>query len=338
MGTSRSHVKAKSGEGNSRRLTTALPAELATSALNTKLVFLPTIFFLAPLATSIAPRLTPFAVAVVSLSLVGSALRGGMQWRELLPRQVALAAWLIFAAYVLLNATWAADPTAGVGKAALLIALILMSFAAVTASAHLDPAILRRAALAFVAGATVGALYVMLELLTRGIIIRTAVGWFPNLSSPKHFKISHGLLAIRPSKLDDNVNLAIFHLWPGLLALVGLAGTRRVSIQVLFFLTIAATVALSEHNSSQVALLGSGLVVLLAWKWRAIVIRTLAFLWCAAFVLVLPANFAAFESGLHHSAWLPKPARARVILWEFTSEQVLQRPWLGVGVDFYATT
>ena len=200
-------------------------------------------------------------------------------------------------------------------------------------AAHLDPAILRRAALAFVAGATVGALYVMLELLTRGIIIRTAIGWIPNLSSPKHFKISHGVLAIRLSKLDQNVNLAIFHLWPGLLALMGLAGTRRVSIQVLFFLTIAATVALSEHDSSQVALLGSGLVVLLAWKWRAIVIRTLAVLWCAAFVLVLPANFAAFESGLHDADWLPKSARARVILWEFTSEQVLQRPLLGVGVD-----
>jgi hypothetical protein len=81
-------------------------------------LFLPIVFLLSPLATSAAPRLTPFFVAIVGFSLIGAALRRGLPWRQLLPRRAALAACLLFAAYVFLNATWSGDPLAGIGKAA----------------------------------------------------------------------------------------------------------------------------------------------------------------------------------------------------------------------------
>ena len=32
------------------------------------------------------------------------------------------------------------------------------------------------------------------------------------------------------------------------------------------------------------------------------------------------------------SSWLPDSARARIILWEYTAEHVLDHPWLGIGV------
>ena len=69
---------------------------------------LPVVFCISPLATSAAPRLTPFFFAIVSIALIGAALRRGIQWRELLPRGPALAACLLLAAYVFLNATWSA--------------------------------------------------------------------------------------------------------------------------------------------------------------------------------------------------------------------------------------
>ena len=56
-------------------------------------------------------------------------------------------------------------------------------------------------------------------------------------------------------------------------------------------------------------------------------------LWCASFVFVIPASFVAYQSGLHFANWLPNAARAEVILWEYTAEQTLIRPLLGVGVD-----
>jgi O-antigen ligase len=82
-----------------------------------------------------------------------------------------------------------------------------------------------------------------------------------------------------------------------------------------------------------VAIVGSGIVLLLAWLWRRRVILALAVAWCTAFALVIPASFLAYDSGLHFAEWLPKSARSRVVLWEFTAEQTLKHPVLGAGVD-----
>jgi len=99
-----------------------------------------------------------------------------------------------------------------------------------------------------------------------------------------------------------------------------------------FLVVLVAAVAISEHDSSQVALVGSGLVFLLALNWPRRVIHGLAVLWCVAFVVVLPADFLAYRTELHLARWLPESARARVIIWEFTAERTLAHPWLGIGV------
>jgi O-antigen ligase len=114
---------------------------------------------------------------------------------------------------------------------------------------------------------------------------------------------------------------------------MGLKGQHRPIAAILLFAVAAGAIALSEHDSSQLALIGSSLVVILAWFWRQAIVKGLAIAWCAGFVLVLPASFVAYDNGLHFAEWLPKSARARVILWEFTAEQILTRPLFGVGVD-----
>jgi O-antigen ligase len=50
-----------------------------------------------------------------------------------------------------------------------------------------------------------------------------------------------------------------------------------------------------------------------------------------AFVLVLPLDFLAYNENLQVAEWLPSSFRARVIIWEYTAERVLDRPWLGIG-------
>ena len=59
-------------------------------------ILLPTVFFLSPLATCMAPRLTPFFIAIIGFSLIGAAVRRGVPLRALLPRHPALAASLLF--------------------------------------------------------------------------------------------------------------------------------------------------------------------------------------------------------------------------------------------------
>jgi O-antigen ligase len=298
---------------------------------------LPAALFLCPLLTCISPRLTVPFVAILGFSLIGAALRSGSPWRELLPRRMALAAALLFAAYVALNATWSLDTAAGLGKAALLISLVLLSFVAVQAAGMLDTQILRRLALAFGAGAFLGALFLLFELCTDGLATRTAMNWIPALksTSPKHVGVTATgeVWRLNLSKIDQNINLAFFHLWPALLALLALDRPRRLLAMILFAVVTTAVVVLSKHASSQVALAGSAIVVLLAWYWPRGTIRALAVLWCVLFLIVIPASFFAFQSGLHLVEWMPNSARARIIIWEFTAEQTLAKPVLGSGAE-----
>ena len=97
---------------------------------------------------------------------------------------------------------------------------------------------------------------------------------------------------------------------------------------VLFALAIAASVV-----SSQTALRGSALVVLLASHGPRQVVRTLAVLWCR--------RLRYYHSGKLHclAEWIALGrvaagiSRARIILWEYTVEQTLANPVLGVGVE-----
>ena len=83
-------------------------------------------------------------------------------------------------------------------------------------------------------------------------------------------------------------------------------------------MAIAAVIALSKHDSSQVALVASSLVVLLlAWKWRTSRLSDSLAVACGALHLFWSFRRAslAYDNGLHFANWLPKLARARIILW-----------------------
>ena len=150
------------------------------------------------------------------------------------------------------------------------------------------------------------------------------------------FSAAGDITALSLSKLNQNVGLALFHLWPGLLALMALSNARRALAMIVLFLAIATTVALSDHASSQVALIGSAVVMLLAWRWRRHVVRSLAVLWCAAFVLVIPASLRRLSEGLASCRLVAEFRQTRIIIWEFTAEQTLTHPFLGSGVEFDA--
>ena len=295
------------------------------------------LFFLTPVVISAVPRLTWLFLPLIAVALSVPVLRRRGEWRQLFQPNTAFIAVLLVAIYIFLNATWAADQGAAFGAAALLLGLALFTLAASTAIAESDELQLRRAALAFTAGAFFGALFVLFELLTKGLITRAVMNAIPLLQpdSAKHVRFSNGeVTKIKYSVFNRNVAIVMFNLWPGLLVLRTIEdGTRRAVLTGLFLLAVAVPVIISTHDSSQVALIGSCLVFILAWTWRRPVIRALAVLWCAAFVLVLPVNFLAYKADLHLAPWLPTSARARVIIWEYTSERVLDHPWLGIGAD-----
>ena len=299
---------AETGAAGSRRAATTLTVLL----------------FLAPLATSVAPRLTWLFLLLVAAGLLFGFWRRGGDWRQLFRPNAAFLAVLAVALYAFLSAAWSADPGASLGKAALLLGAVLVTLAASNAIAAWDPAELRQAALAFAVGACLGALYVLLGILTGDAVKRTAE-IAVDVETPAKFKLG---------ALRQNVTIVVLLLWPALLALTALIQSpRRRTFVVLFLAAVAVPVLLSERESAQVALVGSALVFALAWMWRRGTSLGLAVAWCLAFVLVMPLTFAAYQAELHKEDWLPKSARARVILWEYTAERVLEAPWVGIGAD-----
>ena len=175
---------------------------------------------------------------------------------------------------------------------------------------------LSQASRAFAVGAFIGALFVLFELLTDGAITRlvTKGRWF------------------EAAELRQSTALLAFHLWPALLVLSAVAGRARQATWIgLLVVAISIPILLSDRMSSQVALVSSLIVFPLAYIWRRAVVHVLAALWCLGFVLILPAAFLAYKADLHLATWVPKAARARMIMWEFTAERVLERPWLGIG-------
>jgi hypothetical protein len=294
------------------------------------------LFFASPFVTSAIPRLTWLFFFLLVIVLIATYLRQGNDWRRLLRPNSALIAVLLAALFAVLSVIWAADRSAAFAESSLLIVVILASLAATKALTALDEQQVRRAAIGFAIGAFLGALFVLIELLTDGALTRTAMNLITVLQPERakhHLVMVQGrVLEINLSLLNRNVALVMFHLWPALLVLrVVERGRRAIALIGLFFLATAIPVIISEHQSSQFALVVSLIIFPLGWFWRRETILALAAFWCVAFVLVLPLDFLAFKANLHMAPWLPSSARARVILWEYTAERVFDHAWLGIG-------
>jgi O-antigen ligase len=302
-----------------------------------RLLILPGLFFLSPFLTAAVPRLTWLFLILIAIALFLRAWRQGIAWRELIPLDATSLAVFLFAAYVTINATWAADRGGGFEKAALLWALAIVTIAAGSAIATLDERQLRLAALGLGAGAALGVAFLLIELATGAAITRAVINSSSLLrpEKAKHVFMSNGFVRkMSLSELNQNVTIVMLSLWPAMAALSPVTtGRRRIAFLALLLFATAIAVLASQHQSSQVALILSLPAFALAWLWRKGTIRALAVLWCLAFALVLPLDFAAFRGELHMARWLPDSARARVILWEYTAERVLEHPWLGIGVD-----
>ena len=298
------------------------------------------LFFLAPLITAIVPRLTPAMLALVAITIIVAALRqraeNGFRWKELLTPSAAFLACLAFSLYVFLNASWAWNQSAGFAKAALLLGVILVVFATASAVRAIDEQQVRSATIAFAAGAFLGAAYLALELLIDGAVMRLAMNTIPALQPDdiKRVTIVDGVVTrVSLNKLNQNITTIMLNAWPAMLMLSAAALRYRWGMVALFFAISAVAIFLSDHDSSQLALLGSVVVFALARRWQRWTVRGLAAVWCLAFALVVPVAHLAYEEGLHLQNSLPHSYRARIILWGYTAQKVLEHPVIGVGVN-----
>jgi O-Antigen ligase len=291
------------------------------------------IFLLGAFLTSTFPRFTWFVLPVTCLVLIVPALRY-IGWRELFKPNMLCGAFYFLICYLFLNGLWAANQLFALGSAALFSGITILILATIRAIPYIPKPILRRAGLAFVLGTFLGAIYLVLELSTQLSIMRWTLNSIDLFQrNAKHMVTVDGQVTkIKSSVLDHNAAILMFNVWPALLVLRNMQNPHRILLIALYFTSVATAVSLSEHDSSQVALVLSPLVFFLASLWPRTTARGLAATWCLAFLLVLPGVWAAYKAELYEASWLPQSARHRVIIWEYTAERVPEHFWGGIGV------
>jgi O-antigen ligase len=289
------------------------------------------LFFLAPLITLIAPLTTVPAFVVLSAGCIGLALLNGARLGELFRFDLALGLFALAALYLVINATWSLDPSHAFGKAAWFAVVVLLAFAACRAVSRFDESQTKLAAGAFLAGLSAGLVFILVELLTDRALTRFLYNALPfTRPGPKNLVLSKGQVTrISAFELDHNVAVLLLLLWPGLLAMRKLtAGLWSVLVSA----AAAVAILLSTHETSKIALGVSALTFLFALAWPTLTRRGAVAAWLLAFVLAVPLATLAYQSSLHQSEWLPYSARARVVLWGYTAEQIPETPLLGIGL------
>jgi len=288
------------------------------------------------------PRLAPCILLGIVLAsiLIGAvvSLRGGEQ-QSFGPQSPAAPMMVAFAFlfWALIACAWSADPIGGLSKVLILAGVLIMILVAIPMTGRANPSVTRAVWHGMIIGLLLGAVYLSVEAITARGVTKFLFTHFPFLQSgyEKHIRIRHGAI-VNVSDANINRATAVFtlFLWPALLA--GYSTLKgRLKAFCLAGLAIAALVLMvySRHQTSQLAILASTAILGMAWIGPTITRRFVAVGWVAVTALVVPLSLAAYTNQLQLSDSLFNTAKARIIIWGYTSEQVLQHPVIGVGTN-----
>jgi O-antigen ligase len=245
-----------------------------------------------------------------------------------------LAGGLVLAAYMLLSTTWSADPPVtaltAIIAGGLLIAIHLVMHGAESAPAPWLEHVTRSILVTIIAAM----IFLLVEEAFRHPIKQML--YWPFRSA----RVVGGTLAFDPAltiAINDtstnwNMPPLAFMLWPALLITAAhFAGRDRLAMQAIILSAAIATIFLSKHWTSMVAVLAGLAVFLAAWAMPRVLMRGLQVVWLAAFLAVLPLAAMGVNKGWHLQETLKPSFRARLILWSVTAERFWQHPVLGVG-------
>ncbi len=310
---------------------------LLNVALRREAAIIRVLFFLAPFVTLMAPKTTVPVLIALFIGCTLLALAHGARLNTLFRVDLGLALFAVATAYLFVNASWSLDPSRALGKAAWFGLVAAMSIGAWRALASWPKPQIGMAAAAFLAGLFAIVVFLLVETLTDRFLTVSLYNLVP-VTRPESIKglvVKNGeIVRIAAFGLNHNVAVMLLALWPAILCIVTkFAGpTRWIGVAALLLATVTA-VLLSEHDSSKAGLILSVLAFAAALAWPIWTQRAVWAGWCLAFVLVVPLTTLAYKAELHHADWLDYSAKARVVLWAYTAEQIPAAPILGIGAS-----
>jgi O-antigen ligase len=300
-------------------------------------ILVATVLLVAVVGSLVSARTIPFLFAGYVAAHVTMAVgRGSLPAIRLKPNELHWSFGLLLL-WSLVTLSWSADAAHGLLKVLIAMALLLASTvvaALVTGEARTN---LLRMAEGLWLGLAIGLGYFLIETLSDQSIkiwIYNSLGLRPgDLKPPGFFTWENGkLVSILAKDLTRNTAPIPLLVWAGMLAVRGSQpafGWRVIGIG-LGALAMAA-VAVSQHETSKIAMVIGVVVWTLATlspRWTP---RLIGAGWLSCTLAIVPASLLLHRLDLHNAAWVPPTAQHRIIIWNHTAEQTLARPILGVG-------
>lgn len=277
-----------------------------------------------------------FLVPVV-LALGQLIVKGGHQ-RPALPVGPLLASTLALALWSMITAAWSAAPLASLSKPLFFMGgAIGIGILAILAPHH-GKQTLQRVALGILFGSIIGGAFLCIETIWDQPVTRFFYNLLPVLRSgqEKHLSIENGVvMSIAENNINRRAAIVTLLLIPAALAAASAKGARvRWGGLASLFAIAAILMRFSGHQSSQAAIAAAGVAFLLARvspKWTAVLAGAA---WCISCLLVVPIVLSLHATGVHKDEnGLFLSARHRIVIWNYTAEQVLKAPFFGVGAD-----
>lgn len=224
-------------------------------------------------------------------------------------------------------------------KALYLGALILSAIVIARHAPDFEQADIQAVAQGFLLGFVLTGLYLATEIVLRDAVGRLALTYFPELDRglAKHGIVRDGVVTKVSGAHITRVAAVFCLLWcPAVLALSLYAKGVLRWISGVAILAVSLAVLLHPHSHSQTAELAllvvivfTALAALSPWlaKWAA------AAIFVSFLFLIVPVSFGMYAAKLHENPDLFKSGRARVIIWNYTAERILEHPLLGVGTN-----
>jgi len=288
-------------------------------------------------AALVSAKTVPFLFgATVASFLVAAALRGRL--RQAMPRRGPVFWHLaVFLLYAAASATWGAEP----GPALLVISLaVLVALSSLVLPQFIAeetrPNLLHMGEGLWV-GFIVAMIYLVVEIATDQSIkiwLYNMIGFRPGDLAPENYFTWSGskLIFISREDLARNMSPLTLFLWPSVLAMLGtLSRFWRTGLAVGAVVIAGTLVMLNTHATSKLAFIAGLAAFACAHLALRLTGRLMAIGWICACLAVLPLALLAHRFDLHNASWLEATARHRIIIWNYTAEQVFKAPWFGVG-------
>lgn len=297
-------------------------------------------FAIAVLFSVVVPRIGPLVVVSISSLIVIALLAGdNARDRSAVIKRTILRPEMLFALWALIAVTWSPEFTRGLGKALLFFALLLHALILADKFHLMDSRDVRSAAQGIVAGFIIGGIYVCLEIDSRDSLTRFVLTHFPELERavPGHTKIEHGEI-VKMSGAHITRVAAVFCLFICPTLLAASLYTRGAWKWACYAATAVflLLVFFHPHTHSQTAQLVVPIAVAtlaLAFIAPRLGQWAVAAGFAAWLFLIIPGSLAMYSYGLHENEDLFRSARARILIWQDTTKEVMKHPVFGAGTE-----